>query len=134
MTQKPDNPQALADKVALVKELDAKRTQGEWRSRADVGSRASIIPLGSSYEIARVKVLLHNGDNAMADAAFIAHAPQMAALITQLWDENQKQSEVLAQAKIDLEAIEILARVGNNTMIIEKTAKSAIDNVMKVGG
>jgi len=25
MTQKPDNPQALADKVALVKELDAKR-------------------------------------------------------------------------------------------------------------
>lgn len=115
---------SLADKVALVKELDAKRTQGEWwQHEANqmyvTSSSRSIIPYATTYN-----------DNGSDTYAFIAHAPQMAALITQLWDENQKQREVLGLARVSLNKAKRAINGREHTGFID-TALTAIDNVMK---
>ncbi len=121
---------SLSDKVARVKELDAKRTQGEWHNTAgniwfaDVGYNVYGEP--EQFQSLIATTAEPNDD-------FIAHAPQMAALIAQLWDENQKQREALGTAREALKSVlgaamfdrpEIHRRIG-------KEALTAIDNVMK---
>jgi len=89
----------LAEEVARVKELDAKRTQGEWLPVQDERHRMQwnwFVGINSSAN--EVCSLFHDGDAdggcAKHNAAFIAHAPQMASLIAQLWEE-------LGRARID---------------------------------
>lgn len=82
-----------AERLARLNELDAKRTQGEWRSRERwVGT-----PNHMSF-IAECRDQNGNWTREpmpLANADFIAHAPQMAALIAQLWDEREQITEAL---------------------------------------
>jgi hypothetical protein len=107
---------SLSDKVARVKELDAKRTQGEWIIEHDENCGDVTLWAGSAIEeresgmydaAGEIKLYeavyreCENDGEMLANADFIAHAPQMAALITQLWDENQAmQAEINEQCRI----------------------------------
>lgn len=117
---------SLSDKVARVKELDAKRTQGEWQLY-ELIARAYEVCIKDKYAFGGVCV-----PHRESDAAFIAHAPQMAALINELWDENQKQREVLVMAREAIKGVTAFASA--EAYQNGANAVTAVDNVMKVGG
>lgn len=93
----------LKAEVERVLELDAKRTQGEWR--------VSDIPWSTktpdTWEIFYsefdecVSEIVHK----RATADFIAYAPQMAETIRQLYELCQKQEAVLNK-EVDVEAVQ----------------------------
>jgi len=122
---------SLADKVARVKELDAKRTQGVITTDRDKQRPLITTP--------------YDGHHCFTpdDVAYYNHAPQMAALITQLWDELEhlKALKMTADAVMEYEVIKKqrealkLARealLENNPRIsaTQIDALTAIDNVM----
>lgn len=89
--------QELKESVAKVAELDAKRTQGEWVAEQDDRDDMQWNwTVEINHTTLTVCSLFHsdgpdwpNGGVAVPNAAFIAHAPQMASLIAQLWQERQ---------------------------------------------
>ncbi len=76
---------SLSDKVARVKELDAKRTQGVITTDRDKQRPLITTP--------------YDGHHCLTpdDVAYYNHAPQMAALIAQLWDEREQQRAVMVE-------------------------------------
>jgi len=107
--------QELKESVAKVAELDAKRTQVEWVAEQDDRDDMQWNwTVEINHTTLTVCSLFHsdgpdwpNGGVAVPNAAFIAHAPQMASLIAQLWQEREKQREVMQKA---LEALETAKR------------------------
>lgn len=95
---------SLADKVARVKELQANCFPDGIKDAQAIG-----------YAIFMFK----------------QEADNMATLITQLWDENQKQREVLGMAR---EALNWAVKHDSYDHDIPRKALTAIDNVMKGEG
>ena len=110
--------QKLAADIERVMELDAKRTPGEWswenpnkRSYGDAW-----VNCDAAEKIAvcgDISMKIDWGYCGRAEpelvednAAFIATAPQMAAIIAQLWAEREQQRAVMVQAKEALGSID----------------------------
>lgn len=66
-----------------------------------------------------------------AEIRFFQHGEQMAALINELWDENQKQREVLGMAREDLDYLLRIVDEKKEAFRDEWATLTAIDNVMK---
>ena len=100
----------LEVEVKRIAELDQKRTQGDWKP---LQSQSYCEPSPAEFYYG---ILAYTGDvykcgivdsegtdltnypNAPHDFAFIAHAPQMAQIIRQLWEERQNGIPI---AKLD---------------------------------
>lgn len=89
---------SLSEQVARVKELDAKRTQGAWEVTGyEIHNGIEHGEIVADLEFANTPEMNK------ANCSFIASAPQMAALVAQLWDEREQNRTVMEQA---LEALE----------------------------
>lgn len=86
----------LEAQVKRIAELDAKRTQGEWVIASDSG--ANVWTEIENTHIANC-MLEVSPNTAWCNAAFIAAAPQMAAIIRDLWGEREQQREVIRMAR-----------------------------------
>ena len=88
----------LEEAVARIAELDAKRTQGEWRTSPYSDPR--VFWEGSREALASCNEgILFTEYPAEDNAAFIATAPLMVRIIRQLWEEREGQRAIMAQAK-----------------------------------
>lgn len=95
-------PTELADAVAKIAALDAKRTQGEITPEWFVGKDGAILAVGddANWLVAECRFSDSEGN-----APFIATAPLMAQVIRQLWAEREANRAVMEQARDGLESI-----------------------------
>lgn len=88
--------QELAEAVAKIAELDAKRTQGEWKANESNGTGDLFISASDGTYIAEIgapeEICVEY------DHAFIAQAPLMAKVIRQLWEEREQREKQLRTA------------------------------------
>lgn len=82
----------LEEAVALIFELDAKRTPGDWRTSPYSDSR--VFWEGSREALASCNEgIIFTEYPAEDNAAFIATAPLMVQVIRQLWAERERQTK-----------------------------------------
>jgi len=95
----------LAERAAVVAELDGKRTQGAiWEvDRIDCRDGYLIVTDDWPGENSKQIITGHKGwggfiqnENGKADASFIAHAPQMAQLIADYVKEVETLNNVIS--------------------------------------
>lgn len=133
----------LAEAVARVKELDAKRTQGEWfwsarTLRSDI--RDADGDVEETHDILW-KDMCGIGASE-ANAEFLLSAPQMASIIAQQDAIIQQQRDVMRMARVESERIIALGlepselpdniRVGRMFTISERI-RAALDAALKGG-
>lgn len=94
------NTEQLAEAVKKIAGLDSERTQGEWSTDTCLRCQVSNVLAGGKPVIHAHYIYGDDYEAAasIADADFIAAAPQMAATVAQLWKERTQMQVVIEKA------------------------------------
>jgi hypothetical protein len=117
--------ETLASRVERVKALDEKRTQGDWETRdygehtpkdlSSDGKELAFIQASTWQALAAVVVRMEAGEDGelleeepegRANLNFIANAPEMASLVSELWTELQSVTKERDELKFRMDGLD----------------------------